>query len=117
MAADIDTKIRLIKQMIQSLGKLVDLEAKLRDNGDTAQADEVDAKYQKLRDAIDDLRGQVATEWTASAAAIEEELKKHNAKVQATIRRIEKNINTANNVVKILGQVDEAINAVAGLIV
>ena len=117
MPNEIEAKIDLITSMITSLGKLTNVEARLRFAGDAAQADQVKEKHDELREAIDTLRGKVADQWTADAAQIEEEIRKRNAKVQASIRNIQKKINIAENVVKILGQVDDAIAAVAGLVV
>jgi len=117
MASDIEAKIDLITSMVTSLGKLTNVEARLRFAGDAARADQVRQKHDELRDAIDTLRGKVADQWTQDAAQIEAEITKRNAKVQASVRNIQKKIDIAENVVKIIGQVDDAIQAVAGLVI
>ena len=113
---DIEAKINLIIRMITSLGKLTNVEARLRFAGDDAAADEIAARHDELRDEIDRLRGQVADQWTLNAAQLEEGIRKANEKVQASIRKIQKKINVAENVVKVIGLVDDAITAVKGLV-
>ena len=112
----IDAKIDLITRMITSLGKLTNVEARLRWNGDEADADEVKAKHDELRDQIDVLRGRVADQWAADAEVIEEKIRKANEKVQASIRNIQKKIQVAENVARVLDQVTQAINAIQGLV-
>ena len=111
-----EAKIDLIARMISSLGELTNVEARLRLAGDTALANGIGEKHDELREVIDTLRAEVADEWTADAAEIGEEISKANAKVQASIRDIQKRINVAENVVKIIGQIDNAVAAIKGLV-
>jgi hypothetical protein len=115
MNDDIEAKINLITRMITSLGKLTNIEARLRWSGDIAAADEIKAKHDELREQIDILRGRVADQWTKDAAQVEEGIRKANTKVQASIRDIKKKIKIAENVVKVIGQVNDAVVAVREL--
>jgi peptidoglycan hydrolase CwlO-like protein len=117
LATTIEEKLDLLNAMSRSLGKLTNVEARLRFRGDTAEADQIKEKHDELREAIDKLRGQIADKWTADAADIEAEIRKRNTKLQDSIRSIQNDIQTAENVVKILGLVDDALQAVSGLAV
>jgi len=116
MNDEIEAKINLITRMITSLGKLSNIEARLRWKGDTTAADQIKAKHDALRDQIDILRGRVVDQWTKGIAQVEEGIREANTKVQASIRSIQKDINVAGNVVKVIGQVDDAIVAIKGLL-
>lgn len=116
MNDEIEARINLITRMITSLGKLSNIEARLRWSGDTTSADQIKVKHDELRDQIDILRGRVADQWTKGTAQIEEGIRKANTRVQTSIRDIQRNIKVAENVVKVIGQVNDAIVAVKGLI-
>lgn len=110
-----ETKISAVTLMITALGKLTNVEARLRFAGDTTQANQVQAKHDELRDAIDRLRAKIAQDWTGDLEPLEDGLRKINAKVQASIRDIQRNINVAGNVVKVLGQVEQVVKLANGL--
>ena len=113
---DVEAKVDLIAAMITSLSKLTNVEMRLRFAGDAARADLVQAKHDELREAIDTLRGRFADQWTRDTEDIREGLRQANAKVQASIRNIQKRINVAQNVVRVIGQIDDALAAVKGLV-
>jgi len=113
---DIEVKVDLIIAMTTSLGKLTNVEMRLRFDGDTAGADLVQVKHDELRDAIDTLRGRVADQWVLDTERVREGLRQANAKVQACIRNIQKRIDIAQNVTKVIGQIDDALAAVKGLV-
>ena len=113
---DIDAKVDLIVAMVTSLGKLTNVEMRLRFSGDTDGADQIQEKHDELRDAIDRLRGRVADQWAHETEAIREGIRKANAKVQASIRNIQRRINIAQNVTKVIDQIDDALAAVKGLV-
>lgn len=84
--------------------------------GNSARADLVLAKHDELRDAIDTLRGRVADQWNRDTEKLRDGLRQANAKVQASIRNIQKKINVAQNLIKLIGQIDDALVAVKGLV-
>lgn len=116
LASEARAKIDLVATMIRSLSKLSDVEMQLRFAGDFARADEVQQKSDVLLDAIKVLRGRVAETWTRDTEDLRAGLAKANIKVQASVREIEKGINVAQNVVKVIGQIDSALAAVQGLV-
>ena len=113
---DIDAKVDLIIAMITSLGKLTNMEMRLRFAGDASNADLVREKHDELRDEIDLLRGRVADRWAHDAERIRDRIRQENTKVQTSIRNIQKKINIAQNVTKVIGQIDDALAAVKGLV-
>ena len=113
---ELDAKIELITAMNTTLGKLTNVEMRLRDVFDFDRAELVKAKHDELRDAIDTLRGQVADQWTRDTEDLHEGLRQANEKVQASIRNIQKKINVAENVIKVIGWVDKGLAAVQGLV-
>ena len=84
--------------------------------GNSARADLALAKHDELRDAIDTLRGRVADQWNRDTEKLRDGLRQANAKVQASIRNIQKKINVAQNLIKLIGQIDDALVAVKGLV-
>ncbi len=111
-----ETKISAVTMMITSLGKLTNVEARLRFAGDTTQANQIHAKHEELRSGIDRLRAKIADDWTGDLEPLEDGLRKINSKVQDSIRDIKRNINVAGNVAKVLGQVEKVLKIANGLL-
>lgn len=109
MSDQLEDKIDVINKMIVSLGKLTNAEIRLRIAGKDDLADQIAAKREPLRDEIDRLRGKVADHWAVDAATLTDDLAKANSKVQDAIRDIRNNINVAQSVVKLIGQIDGAL--------
>ena len=116
MNEETEAKIKVINQMITSLGKLTNVQIRLQLAGDTAGAAQVDEKRKALADVIENLRVQVAEQWTMDAAQLQEGLRKVNAEVQASIRAIQQNIGVAKNVTKVIGTADRALAALKNLV-
>jgi hypothetical protein len=109
MSNEIEAKIDVINSMITALGKLTNAEIRMTLAGNADLAQQLAAKQEELRQQIDVLQGQVADQWSINAAEINEALRKANAKVQEKILNIKKSINVAQNAIKIIGQVDDAL--------
>lgn len=113
MAISITKKEDLIDGLQTTLGKGQKLEIRLRLTGEGASADEVAKRNRALSKKIDRLIRDAMNEWTGGAAAFEKEIKSSNRRLQAAIRDIKKKIKVAENVVKALGYIDDAIQVAA----
>ena len=109
MNKEIEDKIDVINSMITALGKLTNAEIRMTLAGEVDLAKKSAARRKQLRAQIDRLQSQVATKWTVSAATIREALRGANANVQDKILKIKKKINVAENSIKVIGQIDDAI--------
>ena len=116
MSEKMEDKITAINRMVFALGKLTEAEIRTRMAGRDDLADQVRAKHEELREEIDRLRGKVADEWTLSAKQVTEALRRASTNVQDKIRAIRNNINTAQNVVRIIQEASAAIGFVRGLV-
>jgi hypothetical protein len=84
-------------------------EVSLRLQGKPDEADKIKPGNTRLSGEIDILIGQMMDEWLGDAERAIKGLAKVNAKLEAAVAEIKKQINTAQNVVKVLGLLDEAV--------
>ncbi len=84
-------------------------EVSLRLQGKPDEADKIKPGNTRLSTEIDTLIGQMMDEWLGDADRTMKELTAANAKLEATVAEIKKQINVAQNVVKMLGLLDEAV--------
>lgn len=110
-------KEAMIDALLESKRKGFRLEITLRFQGKAAEADEVKAKTRKLSRKIDDLLVRAMEDWLGNAAALIKTMKNTNAKLQASIRDIKKRIKVAQNVVKAIGFLDDAIDVAVKLLI
>ena len=92
------------------------LQITLRFQGRKAEADEVGKQNKRLSSSIDKLIAQSMRQWRGSASQIIADRKKGNAKLQASIKDIKVKKKVAENVVKALGYIDDAIETAAKLV-
>lgn len=94
-------------------------EVSLRLQGKPDEADKIKPGNTRLSGEIDTLIGQMMDEWLGDADRTVKELTAANAKLEVAVAEIKKQINIAQNVVKALGLLDDAVaiakKAVAGL--
>jgi hypothetical protein len=84
-------------------------EVSLRLQGKPDEADKVKPANTRLSGEIDILIGQMMDEWLADAERTMKDFTAVNTKLEATIAEIKKQIDIAQNVVKVLGLLDEAV--------
>jgi hypothetical protein len=93
-------------------------EVSLRLQGKPDEADKIKPGNTRLSGEIDILIGQMMDEWLGDADRTMKDLTAVNAKLEAAVAEIKKQINIAQNVVKIIGLLDDAVaiakKAVAG---
>lgn len=84
--------------------------------GMEAEAETINRKNAELSEKIDRLLADIMQDWKDNTGnGIVEELRKSNEKIQNVIREIKKDIETAKNIVKVLGHIDEAIKMAVDL--
>jgi hypothetical protein len=84
-------------------------EINLRLQGKPDEADKVWQENTRLSAEIDILIGQVMDEWLGNAERAIKGLAKINTKLEAAVAEIKKQIHVAQNVVKIIGLLDDAV--------
>lgn len=110
MNEDIEAKLKVLKGMNATLGKVTNAQIRLTLAGEADLAGEMDTKRRELLAQIETLQGQVAEQWTVAAATLTEKLREANAKVQDRIRNIRNQVNVADNAIQIIGQIDDALS-------
>lgn len=110
-------KEALIDALLESKRKGFRLEISLRFQGKNAEADKVKAKTRKLSRTMDNLLSQAMQSWLGNATVLRQTMTKTNANLQASIRDIKKKIEVAENIVKAIGYLDDAIKLAAKLLV
>ena len=108
-----DNKDEIINRLNVSLQKIQRLELILRLKGQATEAATLKVKRAELSEQIDKLIGAAMLEWIGAADVITADVKKANASLQQSTRKIRKGIETAKEVVKTLGYVDDVLG-VAG---
>ena len=109
MTQEIEAKLDVLNKMNLSLGKITNVQIRLTLAGENALAEQIDTQRKALLKQIETLQGQIADQWSIGAAELSQKLRKANANVQARIRNIRNKINIANNAIKIIGQIDDAL--------
>jgi hypothetical protein len=84
-------------------------EINLRLQGKPDEADKVWQENTRLAAEIDILIGQMMDEWLGNAERAIKGLAKINTKLEAAVAEIKKQMNVAQNVVKIIGLLDDAV--------
>lgn len=116
MAVTEETKLEIVQRLLVTKQKAHSLEILLRFKGKGDQADDVAASAAELSNQIDALLGQIIDEWLAQSTEIVADLKKANETLQRSVTAIKKGVQTAQNIVKAIGIIDDAA-ALAGKVI
>jgi len=100
---------QLLRRVLQSYTKTVDLEGILRLSGHEAEADEVARQADALRGEVDRLRREMWRRWHGGAARLEDALRDQNTRLQRAIREIERDARRGADVARTLGVVEEIL--------
>ena len=106
-------KVDLYNLLLSALSKGVKLAAILSEQGKQDDRARVEKKNNTLAGRAADLRRGIQREWNGRAAAIADEIRSHNRRLQDQIREIERELQNAERIVKALGYLDDVI-AIAG---
>lgn len=111
------TNRRILSAMLAIKSRAIDLEFDLRVEGKNQLAKKLGKAIDKLDGVIQTLRGRVLDDWSAKVHDLRKELASMNAEVQEAIDDIEDKIDTARNVVKLVGKVDEVVDLLGPLLI
>ena len=111
-----DSKEAVIQRLLVTKQRANTLEVRLLLAGKSEEAGKVAKRSKALTRQIEKLLGQVMDEWAGESTKIIADLKTANAGLQTSITNIKKNVKTAENIVKAVGLIDDAIVIARGLI-
>ncbi len=109
MAFEQTQKEKVIESLMAAHRQGQITEINLRFQGKTDEAEKVWQENARLSAEIDILIGQMMDEWLSNAERAIKGLEKINTKLEAAVAEIKKQINVAQNVVKIIGLLDDAV--------
>lgn len=116
MPISMTKKQEIIQQLLASKTKAYLVEVKLLLKQKPNEASEVKNHGKELSRKIDNLIAETMSDWTGSADKLISDVKLINQKVQRSINDINKNVNVAGNIVKLVGFIDEIVVIVDGII-
>jgi uncharacterized protein YbbC (DUF1343 family) len=116
MPISVANKEKIIDRFMDTARKGHRIEISLRFQGEMEEADKVARENRKLSSKVDKLIAQAMRQWQGSAVTVITEMKRSNRNLQVCVNSIRKKIKVAQNVVKALGHIDNAIEAAGKLI-
>ena len=111
-----EDKELIVDNLLITKRKGHNLEIDLMFKGMEGEVKKVKTKTNKLSKKVDSLLSALMKDWIGSANSTIESIKKTNQNLQKTIRDIKKDVETAKNIVKALGYLDDAIMIAANLL-
>jgi hypothetical protein len=109
MAFEQTQKEKVVESLMAARRQGQTIEITLRFQGKTDEAEKVWQENRRLSTEIDILIGQMMDEWLGDAERVIKGLGKISTKLEAAIAEIKKQITVAQNVVKIIGLLDDAV--------
>ncbi len=109
MSHEIEAKLKVLNGMVSTLGKITNVQVRLKLAGEDDLARQIDTKRKVFLQQVETLQGQVADQWTVKAETLTEKLREANGKVQTRIQNIKNKVSVANNAIQIIGQIDDAL--------
>jgi hypothetical protein len=92
------------------------LESELRVAHKDSEADSIHAKNQELSEAIDVLLGVELDNWASEAGPVKDGLDVARGKFDKAVADIKRRVEIAQNVIKVLGCLDDAIKITTAII-
>jgi hypothetical protein len=115
MAISMTKKQEIIQQLLASKTKAYQAEVKLLLKRKPEEADKIKDHGKELSRKIDDLISQTMSDWIGNGDTIINDVKSINSKIQRSIRGVQNDVNVANNIVKMVGFIDEVVEIVDGI--
>jgi len=112
-----EEKTDVIDDLNEAYGRAKRLESILILKGKTDEANDLAVKNDKLLESINQLLGQSLDAWLADSVNMAASLKNANDDLKSRIDDIKKDIDTAENIVKAVGFIDDAVEIAARLLV
>jgi hypothetical protein len=109
MAFTPNEKEKFLAALIDTRSAAQTAEIRLRFQERTTEAEQVKNACDELSDEIDTLTGQLMDDWVGNANKAIADLGKKSAVVDNAIGDIKKKLKIAQNVVKLIGAIDDAV--------
>lgn len=116
MIIEMTEKQQVAHQLLVSKIKAYNSEIKYRAKGDDSKADEVKEHGKELSRKVDDVIAELMRDWTGDAEEIVTSTKAINETIQSIINKINKDIDTAEDFVKLIGLIDAVVSIAIGLL-
>lgn len=116
MPISMTKKQEIIQQLLASKTKAYQVEVKLLLKQKPNEANDVKNHGKELSRRIDALIADTMSDWIGNADKLISDVKLTNKKVQRSINDINKDVNVAENVVKLIGFIDEIAEIVVGIV-
>lgn len=116
MPVSMTEKQEIIQQLLAAKTKAYQAEIKLLLKRKPEEANEVKNHGKELSRKIDRLIAQAMSDWGVEAELIIADVKSTNRKIQRSISDINKDVNVARNVVKIVGFIDDVVEIVSAIV-
>lgn len=111
-----NNKQKIIQQLLSAKQKAYNAEFALLISGNTQEANKIKDKGKILSRQIDNLISEAMSDWNGSTEALIKDVKSTNAKIQKSIAGIKKGVETAKQVVKVVGYIDDLIEVVSTIL-
>lgn len=113
---DREKKEAIIDNLMETKRKSHKIEIDLYFKGMDDEAEKIKAKANKISKIVDNLLANIMKQWIKDTSeGVVEELRKTNKKIQTCINEIKKDVETAKNIIKVLGYLDTVIKSVGNL--
>ena len=110
-----NSKEEIIQRLLITKQRSIALEVRLLVKGKSEEANKIKSKTKALTRQIDQLLSKLMDEWIGQAVMVIGNITKTNAALQTSITKVKNNEKTAENIVKAIGLVDDAINIAKAL--
>ncbi len=108
---------RTLRILLSIKDRAIDVEFNLRVEGREEEAAKLGQEIDRLNDIIRDLRGKILDDLIANVPNLRKEMVKMNSEVQEAIDDIKDDIETAEKVVKLIGQIDKIVGFLKPLLI
>ena len=116
MPFQMNEKQLLVQSLLAAKTKSYTAEFELLLMGKTHEANQVQEAGKVLSRIIDSLIAQTIGDWLGNANELNKKVKLSNTNIQRTISEIKRDVDTANNVVKLVGFIDDVASVVGSLV-
>jgi hypothetical protein len=108
-------KLQLLNNVSNCINAAVYLKMWCDQNQDQTNSNNYEQRLKKLNAAYTKLSKALWQDWIGDAAAVKKNLQAATDNVNQSVKNVQSNVNTAQNIVKALGYLDQAIAIAAKL--
>jgi hypothetical protein len=107
--SDHGDKLQLINNLSSSINATIYLKMWCGQNQDQTNSDKYALRLNRLNALYTTLSNELWKDWIGDAAAVKKNMQAATDNVNQSVKDIQSNVNTAQNIVKALGYLDQAI--------